>query len=327
MESGINQITPIFVFALPRSGSTLLQKIISSSDEVSTAAEPWILLPLLGMSKKEGTVSSYSHSKSCVALNDFKKALETNGKSYNKILETFITALYEGASTKKTKYFLDKTPRYYHIIDEITELFPNAKFIFLFRNPLALVASKLAARKGGVKTLYSGSNDILNGPNLLVDGYEKVKNKSIKITYSELIYDNVNVIKKINGYLNTQIDHSIVTNLSSVRLIGSMGDPKQMSNKSNIVSADSVDKWVNTFNNPIRRFVAVQYLKTIKDSYFDFMGITRNQILEKLRSSKTSYRCVLKDVYGLAYLYLNLRLKLRLLFSSKFNWFKNSEVE
>jgi hypothetical protein len=42
MESGINQITP-FCFT---NGSTLLQKIISSSDE-TTALEPWIILPLL----------------------------------------------------------------------------------------------------------------------------------------------------------------------------------------------------------------------------------------------------------------------------------------
>ena len=70
MESGISKITPIFIFSLPRSGSTLLQKIIASSNEVSTSSEPWILLPLLYSQKEEGTLSEYSHKNAVLALND-----------------------------------------------------------------------------------------------------------------------------------------------------------------------------------------------------------------------------------------------------------------
>ena len=39
------------------------------------------------------------------------------------------------------RYFLDKTPRYHLVVDEIMELFPDAKFIFLWRHPLAMAAS------------------------------------------------------------------------------------------------------------------------------------------------------------------------------------------
>ena len=41
------------------------------------------------------------------------------------------------------KYVLDKTPRYYHILPELLELFPKAKFVLLQRNPLSVFASIL----------------------------------------------------------------------------------------------------------------------------------------------------------------------------------------
>ena len=38
-------------------------------------------------------------------------------------------------------YFLDKTPPYAHFLPELAQTFPEAKFIALWRNPLAVVAS------------------------------------------------------------------------------------------------------------------------------------------------------------------------------------------
>ena len=47
-------IIPIFIFSLPRSGSTILQKILMSSTQVSSSNEMWILLPLLNLKSKSG---------------------------------------------------------------------------------------------------------------------------------------------------------------------------------------------------------------------------------------------------------------------------------
>jgi len=41
------------------------------------------------------------------------------------------------------RFFLDKTPRYYFIIPELKNVFPEAKFIILLRNPLAVLSSIL----------------------------------------------------------------------------------------------------------------------------------------------------------------------------------------
>jgi len=322
MESGINNISPVFIFSLPRSGSTLLQKIIASSDEVSTSSEPWVLLPLLYAQKEAGTLSEYSHTKAVQALNDVKQSLIANNNNYNEILVEFILSLYKGLSDKGSKYFLDKTPRYYLIIQEISNIFPNAKFIFLFRNPLAQFASKMNTHNGRFKTLYSAIVDIGKGPNLLVSGYKQLQEKSIKINYNELVNDSKLVITRIENYLNIKIDESVLNNLSEIEIKGVMGDPTLMSNASNKISSESLNKWKKTFKTPIRRMVAIKYLYGINDNYFNTLGVSRDEIISELKTIKIKYSFSIKDCYDLIYCYLNLRFKPGLIFSNKYKWTK-----
>jgi len=47
-------ITPIFIFSLPRSGSTLMERILATHPAVGTASEPWILLPFLYTRIRDG---------------------------------------------------------------------------------------------------------------------------------------------------------------------------------------------------------------------------------------------------------------------------------
>ena len=43
------------------------------------------------------------------------------------------------------RYFLDQTPQYHLIIPELLRVFPAASYVILFRNPLAVLVSMIAA--------------------------------------------------------------------------------------------------------------------------------------------------------------------------------------
>ena len=135
--------SPIFIFSLPRSGSTLLQRILMSHSQICSIAEPWILLPQFYMLKKNGTLSDYSSLTAYKAVTDFVENLPKKHKDYKNSLRDFVLDLYQKQCQNNERYFLDKTPRYYLIIDEIIDLFPDAKFIFLFRNPVHIYASSI----------------------------------------------------------------------------------------------------------------------------------------------------------------------------------------
>lgn len=322
MESGTSKITPIFIFSLPRSGSTLLQKIITSSNGVSTSSEPWILLPLMYAQKEEGLLSEYSHRKALLALNDIKAKLRDNSYMYEDALKDFILSIYEGLSHSNSKYFLDKTPRYYLIIDEIIKLFPSAKFIFLFRNPLSQFASKMNTHKGRFKTLHSDIVDFSKGSNFLARGYRNYSKISIKLSYDELVNDSTNTIKKIEQYLDIKINESVLDNLTEIKIKGVMGDPDLMSNKSEKISSSSVDKWKAVFNSPLRRQIALWYLGTIDEEYYEALEISRNQLKNELKKIKVKYFIYKIDYFDLIYFYINARFKPYLFLSKRRSWAK-----
>ena len=319
MESGTNKITPIFIFSLPRSGSTLLQKIISSSEHVSSCAEPWFLLPLFYMQKKDGQLTEYSQKISLQALNSLKKNLQKKSVSYDKKLKEFILSIYKELSEPNSKFFLDKTPRYYLIINEISNMFPNAKFIFLFRNPLELISSKLINHNKRMKTLYGEAIDLLHGPAYLKDGYDLLNKKSLKITYSELVNDTKKVIDNLNRYLNISIDNKIIQNLSSINISGTLGDPSLMNNSDDVVHMNSSHKWKKIINSPLKKYIIIRYLKSIDRKYYMYSEIQKNQVIKELRNNKLklSFHWFL-DFFDFVYCYFNLRFKPVILASNRY---------
>ncbi|MEZ4607679.1 MAG: sulfotransferase [Deinococcales bacterium] len=66
-------MTPLFLFSLPRSGSTLLQRILAAHPDIATLSEPWFILPLIYMTRDEGIYSEYDHSHLTRALTDLKE--------------------------------------------------------------------------------------------------------------------------------------------------------------------------------------------------------------------------------------------------------------
>ena len=62
---------PIFLFSLPRSGSTLLQRLLGGHPDIMTVSEPWLLLPLCYALKAEGLLSEYNNGWATKAINDF----------------------------------------------------------------------------------------------------------------------------------------------------------------------------------------------------------------------------------------------------------------
>lgn len=145
---------PIFVFSLPRSGSTLLQRILGGHPEIVTTSEPWILLPFLYVLKESGLFSEYGHSGCYKAVGDFFDGFPNGKDDYLKEVNCFTKKLYQKYINNEEKYFVDKTPRYSLIVDEIITTFPEAKVIFLWRNPLAIISSIIDTWGGGGGGIY-----------------------------------------------------------------------------------------------------------------------------------------------------------------------------
>jgi len=133
----------IFLISQPRSGSTLLQKLLSGNSRIFTVTEPWIMLHPVYSFKKTGIYTEYDRDIESQATEEFIDKIPGGGKKiYLDALKDMYLGLYDRyLQTTEKDFFLDKTPRYYLILDELMELYPYAKFILLRRNPLSVLHS------------------------------------------------------------------------------------------------------------------------------------------------------------------------------------------
>lgn len=308
--------SPIFIFSLPRSGSTLLQRILMSHDKIASVAEPWLLLPLCYANKKEGVFTEYNQSLSSKAIKDFNDNLPRQEDDYFEALSNMITTLYTKQCCDGEDYFLDKTPRYYLIIPEILKLFPEAKFIFLFRNPVHVYASLISSfGNNRLKNLYSTHIDLKVGPELLTKGYKLLAKKAIALTYEDLVKDPEKELRNITKYLDIEFKKELLQNFSHQDTKGSMGDPTGTV-LYKAIEKKSLSKWKSVFSNHYRKRILLKYVKNLDADLLRTQGYHKQKIVKEIEQHNVGYGICLKDRIDYFYAFLVRRFRLNQFFSN-----------
>ena len=269
----------IFLFSLPRSGSTLLQRLLAAHSKISTVSEPWLLLPFCYTLKPAGVFSEYDHGTCYQALSDFIHHLPNKEKDYHETLSNFAHRLYEKAGDPEASYFLDKTPRYYLIIPEIAKIFPNAKFIFLFRNPLQIMASHIGLWTNGRLRFERYFIDLYKGPKLLSEGYENLKESSIKVHFDDLITNTDKTLKNVFDYLNLEYEPTLIKSFTTVKLNGQFGD-KEGYFKYDHIEERTIDKWKAVFATRYRKKFAKKYISKFSHHDLQTFGCNRDTLIK-----------------------------------------------
>lgn len=291
-------VTPLFIFSLPRSGSTLLQRMLSESSDVATTSEPWLLLPLLSMKYSNGTYADYGYHLAQQGVSSFTKALDTD-EAFNEELKALVLRLYDRASSEEATYFLDKTPRYHTLSSSILDLFPEARAIILWRSPLSIVASMMETWAGGAWNLYQYPLDLYSGLESLVKLKRQQRSNVLSITYEELALKPAAVRNKVGSFLNIELHD---TENAPPVISGELGDPMQ--GQYDKISRVPLTKWKKTLNNPFRKWWMRRYLNWIGADRLSAMGYDLDILLNKLDEVPTTKEKLLSDlirwIYGKA---------------------------
>ena len=267
----------LFIFSLPRSGSTLLQRLLSVHPKISTAPEPWLLLPFCYATKSKGVFSEYDHGTGCNALSSLIYKLPNCQDDYYEALRQFVYHLYEKLSDENSVYFLDKTPRYYLIIQEIAKIFPDAKFIFLFRNPLQVLASVINTWHKGRFRLERNYMDLYLGPQLLAESYALLQHRSTKILFDDLIDNPEKFLADIFGYLDLDYNPEILKNFHTQKFDGQLGD-KEGYYKYDQIDSEVSQNWKNTISTKYRKKVFMKYISSLSSQTLKVFGYSHDQL-------------------------------------------------
>ncbi len=183
----------VFLVSLPRSGSTMLQRVLGAHPAIHTMPETWMMLHPIYALKRDGIIAEYEAPIARRALHQFLEGIGEGEDAYIAGLRTMAAGLYGKALEPSGKtVFLDKTPRYFYILPELHRLFPKAKIVLLLRNPLAVLASVLRTWfPDDLKAFEASYNckDMMRGPQLLAEAKDALGAQAIPVSYEDLVTD------------------------------------------------------------------------------------------------------------------------------------------
>ena len=177
-------LEPIFIIGMPRSGSTLVEQIISAHSLVTAGGE------LNYISKFSSEILNNSNIDS--------KSLENLKNKYYSELKKH---------TKNKSFITDKNLLNFKFIGIILKTFPNAKIIHTTRNPSSICWSIYTKYFPNKALGFSYSlNDIVSYyklyKNLMDYWYDNFPNKIYELKYENLINDQRNETINLIKYLN-----------------------------------------------------------------------------------------------------------------------------
>ncbi len=191
----------IFIISMPRSGAGLLHRILEKHPDVHTVPDPWIMLHPLYALRPRGIKAEYGAFEAREALNRLLKMIPEEEELYYRAVRHLANTLYSKLleTTGKT-FIIDKTPRYYYIIPELARVFPESKFVFMLRNPLAALSAfihSVGKETNQELTTSPQYQDLLQAPAHLLQGIRTLKEKAVVVRYEQLVENQQKTVRHL----------------------------------------------------------------------------------------------------------------------------------
>jgi hypothetical protein len=322
----------IFLVSQPRAGSTMTQKILGGHPAVHTASEPWIMLPHAYMLKDYGLDAEYGADVARTGIRSFIDELAEGEPEFNERTRNYLCSLYGSVLEKSGKQlFLDKTPRYYFIIDDLKKFFPETKIILLIRNPMAVLASIISTWvKGEWHKMSEFRHDLFTAPDCLIKAIESAgTNDTYILRYEDMVSVPESSVQSLCGYLGIEyrpemINYGVTGGDTRWRL----GDQDTVNAKGRPDSAHA-DKWPEVLADPQAWRIMHDYLIKLGPERISALGYDYNTLEAMLNERRPSVN-IEKSTIVPEYLYQNARDCLleikRVRFDLQRSWEKNDEL-
>ena len=236
----------LFVIGPPRSGSTLLARMIGAHSLIMGRPEPHLLTPLahLGYYAKVDR-APYDAVLAAEAQREFVAALPGGEQDYLDACRAYCDTLYTRMlATKPSKrLFLDKTPAYGLVLDFIAKVYPTAKYVVLTRHPLAVFSSYAESFFNGDYAAAHAYNPLLERYVPAIAAFLRARPVPIyHVVYERLVAEPERIMAEIFAFLGVPNEPQAVEYGKHEPAAKGLGDPIGVK-KHDRPSTESIDKW------------------------------------------------------------------------------------
>ncbi len=235
--------------------------MVASHSAVSSANESWFLIPLLYSLRREGVYAEYAHRIVVDGIEDLCRFLPGGQADYRDEIRQLALRLYRRLSDPGATYYLDKTPRYHLVVDDIVDLFgDDARFVFLWRNPLAVASSMLDMGDGPRWFPEHHKVDLYTGLARLTATYAGRRDRVLAVRYEDLVAEPGVELKRIVDYVGLEWEEAMLRPSDERCLV----------------------KWRAHLGTPVRRHWARRYLRWVGPERLGLMGYDIDELLSEL---------------------------------------------
>lgn len=270
----------IFVIGPPRSGSTLLMRMLSSHSAIYSRAEPHLLTPLAHLGYFDTVdAAPFDHLQAAQAAKDLVAELPGGEADYLDACRAYVDILYGrllAAKGKGKAFFLDKTPANALVLPFITKLYPKARYVVLTRHPAAIFSSYANSFFDGDYEAARRFNPILNR---YVPAMARLLREAsvplVHVGYEDLVQRPEAEIRRVCDFLGVAFEPGMIEYGEQAFESRGLGDPIGVAKHTRPVT-ESVDRWADDLAGDAKKLGIVrEMIAAIDDGDLETWGFPR----------------------------------------------------
>jgi len=275
----------LFVIGSPRSGSTMLQRVLGSHSAIFTHPEPHLLTPLAHLGYYYNVDKApYDHINAAKAMREFVDELPGGEQDFLDACRAYTDTLYGRmlATRPDKRLFLDKTPAYALVTDFVERLYPNAHYVVLTRNPLAILSSY-------ANSFFDGDYQAAYAFNPILDRYVPAIARFLRdstvpkyhVRYEDVVGAADTTIAGVFDFLGLEHEPDAINYGRHDHIKKSFGDPNVEAQSRPV--QQSVDKWARELAGDSGKLgFARGIIDGLTDEDLATWGYTRQGIFEQV---------------------------------------------
>lgn len=270
----------VFLVGPPRSGTTLLTRILSSHSAIYGRAEPHLLTPLAHLGYYETIdAAPFDHLQAAQSVREFVADLPRREEDYLDACRAYMDILYGrmlAARGKGKTLFLDKTPANALILPFIGKLYPQAHYVILTRHPAAIFSSYANSFFDGDYEAARRFNPILNRYVPAMARFLRERPVPlIQVGYEQLVQHPTDEMRRVFEFLGLPFEAGAIEYGEHEHDTKGLGDPLGVKQHSRPVT-DSVEKWATELvAEPAKLAIVRDMIATIDDADLQIWGFPR----------------------------------------------------